>query len=113
MLADKYSGLYNAEVSSGNFRIDYRGSGYKLHVERLFIPKIYTRTEIVINVELIPIEVSKGEYIVIRNLFYDYGKFDLKRESQIELEKLLKIMQQNPSIYVEIVGHTDSKASVS
>lgn len=110
---DLYSGKYNTIVSSGNFKIVYQATGYKTHVERLYIPKIYTRTEVVINVNLIPIEVHRGEYIVIKNLFFDYGKFDLKRESQVELEKLYKLMDENPSIYVEIIGHTDSWSSVA
>ncbi|MBN2681599.1 MAG: PD40 domain-containing protein [Bacteroidales bacterium] len=109
---DLFSGKYNTIVSSGNFKIIYRATGYKTHEERLFIPKIYTRTEIVLNVNLVPIEVHRGEYIVIKNLFFDYGKFDLRRESQVELEKLYKLMDENPSIYVEIIGHTDSRSSV-
>ncbi|MFH2095742.1 MAG: OmpA family protein, partial [Bacteroidota bacterium] len=79
--------------------------------EFLFIPEIYTRKDVVINVELIPLEVTSGEYFVIRSIFFDYGKHDLRRESMIELEKLGKLMIDNPSLYVEIIGHTDSKSS--
>jgi hypothetical protein len=65
----------------------------------------------VVDVEMTPLEVSKGEYYVIRNIFFDFGKFDLRRESQMELERLADLMRKNPSLLVEIVGHTDAISS--
>ncbi len=109
---DFASMTYQTIVKSGNFKIEYKCSGYLPHYESLYIPKVYTRTEIVIDVEMTPLEVSKGEYYVIRNIFFDYGKFDLRRESQVELQRLADLMEKNPSLLVEIVGHTDAMGSV-
>ena len=102
---------YQTIVKSGNFKIEYKCTGYLPHYESLYIPKVYTRTEIVIDVEMIPLEISKGEYYVIRNIFFDFGKFDLRRESQVELERLADLMSKNPSLLVEIIGHTDAISS--
>lgn len=102
---------YLTQIKSGNFKIEYKCGGYKTHYENLYIPEVYTRSEIVINVEMIPLEVTKGEYYVIRSIFFDYGKFDLRRESLEDLQRLADLMQKNPSLYIEIVGHTDAMGS--
>lgn len=103
---------YSTIIKSGSFRIEYKSNGYLTHYESLYIPKIYTRTEIVVDVDMVPIEVSEGEYFVIRNIFYDYGKHDLRRESQVELQRLYGLMDKNPGLLVEIIGHTDALGSV-
>ncbi|MBU1626172.1 OmpA family protein, partial [bacterium] len=108
---DINTGFYTKDITPGNFKLLYRAEGYLDREEFLFIPEIYTRKDVVINVELIPLEVTSGEYYVIRSIFFDYGKHDLRRESMIELEKLGKLMLDNLSLYVEIIGHTDSKSS--
>lgn len=111
--ANLLTGEYSTEISSGNFKIVYQAKDYKKHTEYLVIPNIYTRTDVVVNVELIPLQVSSGEYVVIKSIFYDFNRSDLRRESKIELEKLYKLMEQNPSLYIEIIGHTDSKGSTA
>ena len=103
---------YLTQIKSGSFKIEYKCNGYLTHYEQLYIPNIYTRTEVNIDVEMLPLEVSKGEYYVIRSIFFDYAKYDLKKESETELQRLADLMQKNPSLYVEIVGHTDALGSV-
>lgn len=58
------------------------------------------------NVQMSPIRA--GEKIVLRNIFFDSNKFDLKPESNSELEKLVEILSKNPTMKVEISGHTDN-----
>lgn len=102
---------YLTQIKSGSFKIEYKCNGYQTHYEQLFIPKVYTRTEVNIDVEMIPLEVSKGEYYVIRSIFFDYAHYDLRNESITELQRLADLMQKNPTLYVEIVGHTDALGS--
>ncbi len=102
---------YLTQIKSGSFKIEYKCNGYQTHYEQLYIPEVYTRTEVNIDVEMIPLEVSKGEYYVIRSIFFDYAHYDLRQESITELQRLSDLMQKNPSLYVEIVGHTDALGS--
>lgn len=44
---------------------------------------------------------------ILRNIYFDFDKFTLKQQSYNELSKLLKLMQENPNMEVEIAGHTD------
>ncbi len=61
------------------------------------------------NIPLQPIKV--GETVVLKNIFFDTDKYNLKPISHIELEKLLQLLQSNPSLKIEISGHTDSIGS--
>ncbi|MDR2408995.1 MAG: OmpA family protein [Bacteroidales bacterium] len=58
------------------------------------------------NVALKRIEL--GESIILKNVFFDTDKSDLKQESEVELNRLFTLMQQNPQMKVEISGHTDN-----
>lgn len=105
------SGFYQQILSPGNYKFTHSCVGYNSKTEYVFIPENFSQKEIVLDVTLDPIEVSKGEYYVIRSIFFDYGKFDLRRESKIELQRLAQLMQKNKGLMVEIVGHTDAKGS--
>jgi outer membrane protein OmpA-like peptidoglycan-associated protein len=46
--------------------------------------------------------------IVLNNIFFDVNKYDLKPESQVELDKLAALLKENPTLKVQIGGHTDN-----
>lgn len=62
-----------------------------------------------LDVPLQPIEV--GKTTVLRNIFFDTDLFELKPQSIAELDKLVKFLKLNPTIKVEISGHTDNVGS--
>ena len=58
------------------------------------------------NIPLQPLEANA--FIVLKNVFFDVNKFDLKPTSQVELDKLVSLLQENPTLRIEISGHTDN-----
>ncbi len=58
-------------------------------------------------------KVEVGQKFVMENIFYDYDKWDILPESEIELNKLVEIMNDNPSWKVELGSHTDARGSDS
>ena len=44
----------------------------------------------------------------MKNVFFDVNKFDLKPESEAELDKLVQLLNDNPSVKMQIGGHTDN-----
>ena len=56
-------------------------------------------------------KVEVGTKVVLRNIFFETGKATLKPESYAELSNVLKFMEDNPSIRLEISGHTDNVGS--
>lgn len=109
---DLQTGAYEKIISAGSFKLIYFAPGYKPRTEYLLIPKIFAKTEFVLNVILKPISVSEGKFYVIKNVFFDFGMHDLTRNSKIEIEKLYGIMNENPDLYIEVIGYTDSRSSV-
>jgi len=58
------------------------------------------------------IKITKKE-IEIKNIYYDYAKWDLREESKGELQKLLKILNENPVIKIMINSHTDVRGAAT
>lgn len=52
-----------------------------------------------------PIELSNS------NVFYDFGKWNLRPEAMVSLDKLIETLGDNPNITIELMSHTDSRAS--
>ena len=65
--------------------------------------------ERVVNLELQP--VTKNSTIVLKNIFFDFDKYELNEKSFIELTKIAKFLKDNPTLIVEICGHTDNTGS--
>ncbi|MBL0273678.1 MAG: PD40 domain-containing protein [Chitinophagaceae bacterium] len=58
------------------------------------------------NIALQPIEVNAR--IILKNIFFDINKVELKSESQVELDKLVLLLMENPGLKIEITGYTDN-----
>ena len=50
--------------------------------------------------------------ILLDNIYYDLDKSDIRPDAAVELNKLVVIMRDNPSISIELSSHTDDRASV-
>jgi outer membrane protein OmpA-like peptidoglycan-associated protein len=58
-------------------------------------------------------KVVVQQKFVMENIYYDFDKWDILPESEIELDKLVKVMNDNPSWKVELGSHTDCRGSDS
>lgn len=56
-------------------------------------------------------KVEVGQKFVMENIYYDFDKWDILPESAVELDKLVKIMKDNPKWKVELGSHTDSRGT--
>jgi outer membrane protein OmpA-like peptidoglycan-associated protein len=63
------------------------------------------------DVPLQLLEVGKG--VELKNIFFETGKYDLQTESKAELMKLVDFMKVNPTLQIELGGHTDNIGSPS
>jgi outer membrane protein OmpA-like peptidoglycan-associated protein len=58
----------------------------------------------------IPLQpLVSGTSIVLNNVFFDFDSYELKKESYIELDYVVKLLEQSPNIKIEISGHTDNR----
>ncbi|MCB9224736.1 MAG: OmpA family protein [Crocinitomicaceae bacterium] len=109
--SDANSGKYLVSLPGGaNYGIAVKKDGYLFHSENFNIPKEAGFKQYKKDVDLKKVEV--GQSIVLRNIFYDYAKYSLRNESVNELERLIQLLNDNPTMRIEISGHTDTRGSI-
>lgn len=53
-------------------------------------------------------ELTKGKKITLENIYFDQSSPVLREESYIQLDELVSVLKDNPSVSIEIRGHTDN-----
>ncbi len=53
-------------------------------------------------------KIKVGESVVLKNVFFETAKYDLKPQSKVELDKLIAFLKSNPNLKIELSGHTDN-----
>lgn len=66
-------------------------------------------TEVERDLYLVPIE--QGGTVALNNIFFDYNKTSLRKESMAELARLARLLKEYPGMTIEIGGHTDDRGS--
>lgn len=81
--------------------------GYYFKNLRIMVPAAGKRKSIMIsrNVELRRHLMNRPR--ILRNVFFDFDKFDVKEESFEELDLLMKTLNENPKMIIEVSGHSD------
>jgi outer membrane protein OmpA-like peptidoglycan-associated protein/tetratricopeptide (TPR) repeat protein len=106
------TGKYLVSLPAGkNYGIAVKKEDYLFHSENFDIPKTAAFQEVEKNIELK--KLSVGSKIVLRNIFFDLDKATLRPESTVELNRLIGLMNEVPSLKIELGGHTDSRGSDS
>jgi outer membrane protein OmpA-like peptidoglycan-associated protein len=95
--------------SGKNYGIAVKSEGYLFHSENFDIPATTGFQELVKDIGLK--NVAVGSKIILKNIFFDFDKASLRPESTNELERLIKLLNDIPSMKIEMGGHTDSKGS--
>ena len=63
----------------------------------------------VIEHDLVLESLIKGNQIVIKPIFFDYGKWNIRTDAEYELENIVDILRINPTMIIKIESHTDSR----
>ncbi|MEQ8552333.1 MAG: OmpA family protein [Cyclobacteriaceae bacterium] len=58
-------------------------------------------------------KIIVGESIKLDHIYYDVNSAKLRHESELELDKVVVFMMDNPQIKIELGSHTDSRGSAS
>jgi len=111
--AEEGSGKFTVTVPAGTYEITATSNDYTTKSVSAVIPNTYSQPEFPISISLTPKEVTSGEYHSISSILFDFNEYALKREALFELEKLYDILVENPTINIEVCGHTDIKGSAA
>ncbi|MDX2188721.1 MAG: OmpA family protein [Bacteroidota bacterium] len=84
-------------------------TGYLSEHNNLDLSSIAEYKEMKFDLKLVPIEV--GQVVKMNNIFFEYKSTNLAPESYPELNRIVDELNENPTMEIEIEGHTDSKGS--
>lgn len=90
-----------------NYALNVNATGYTFYSESFQLKKVTDASKpFRMDVPLQPIgDTVTGE---LKNVFFETGKYDLRPESKAELNKFIIWMKTNPTVKVELSGHTDN-----
>jgi outer membrane protein OmpA-like peptidoglycan-associated protein len=101
-------GSFTQEIKPG---VDYvflgTCKGYLNHQEQLHAEPVKKSEEYVLQFPLANISAP----VLIENIFYDFDKATLRPESQTALDELVKLLNENPHVTIELSAHTDTRGS--
>lgn len=115
LIASDGNNLQAETGTSGDFRfalkpdVDYiffaSKKGYLNGKERESTKGQEKSRDFLVTIQLTPIDNP----IELPNIFYDFGKWDLRPESMVSLDKLIETLNDNETVTIELMSHTDSR----
>ena len=108
--SNSVTGKYLVSMPAGkNYGISVHKEDYLFHSENFDLPKSseYQEVEKVITLK----NIAVGNSIVLKNIFFDFNKSTLRNESENEIQQLVKLLTDVPTMKIEISGHTDNRGS--
>lgn len=104
----KGDGSFEQVVQPGvNYIILATCNGFLNHKEDLCVDTVSESKEYTLQFPLASIRMP----VLIDNIFYDFDKATLRPESKTALDDLVKLLNENPNVTIELSAHTDYKGS--
>ncbi len=91
-----------------NYALNVSRKGYLFYSENFSFKDVKASYEHPFLKDVPLQQIDTGASIVLNNVFFPTNKFDLSPESDAELNKLVAFMKNNPTIKIQISGHTDN-----
>lgn len=95
----------------GNYGVATEKSGYLFNSINFALPEFAEYQEI--DTHIIMVKAEVGSKVVLKNIFFDIGKSDLKTESVAEVENIRELLITNANLKVQINGHTDNSGNAA
>ncbi len=106
LIFQKHTQNFKITIAIGQYGLFAYHKGYLPYSKNFDVCDTIDSTTIHLTILLKPI--AQNQITVLRNIFFDFNSYTLKPQSYIELEKLVYFLKDNPTITIEIAGHTDS-----
>lgn len=107
---DRVNGNFLSTLPAGkDYAVEVMKDGYLFYSHNISLKNAKGGVPFELNIPLKRIKV--GEKVVLNNVFFESEKYELKKESKAELDVILKMIEKNPSLKIEIGGHTDNSGT--
>jgi outer membrane protein OmpA-like peptidoglycan-associated protein len=116
------NGFYKLELSDNklndiiSFNVKAEKNGY-LTSAKTFTQLLYKETEYILIIQLDPLlkELKVGDDLgkkfKINPIYFDFDKYDIRPDAAVELDKIVQIMNEYPTMVIELTSHTDCRGS--
>lgn len=106
--SDKAGQFLVTLTGNKNYLINVSKDGYLFYSDNFSLKGKETdfNKPYLLDIPLQPIDT--GSTVELKNVFFDVDKWELKPESKAELDKLVFFLNKNPSVKIELGGHTDN-----
>ncbi|HTI91046.1 MAG TPA: OmpA family protein [Puia sp.] len=106
------TGNYLITLPKGkDYAFNVKRKGYLFFSDNFSLSREQGDTAFNIDIPLQPIETNAA--IVLKNIFFDPNKYELKPESQTELDQVVQLLKDNPTLHIQINGHTDNSGKTT
>ncbi len=100
------TGLYRISLQKGQvYTYIASAKGYQAVNDVLDLSKTAGGQKIMKDIYLLPLNI--GDKITLKNIYFEMSKSDLLPASFAELDKLVAMMKENPTMQIRLEGHTD------
>lgn len=69
--------------------------------------------ELDLTLDKIDVGSDLAKLIDIKPIYFDLGKYNIRKDAAVELEKIVKVMNENPNMVVELGSHTDCRGTAA
>ncbi|MGM9508479.1 OmpA family protein [Larkinella sp. GY13] len=115
--SDPQTGQYTAILpTGGEYALYVIGPGYLFKSLSFDFTRKREGEGLTMSVPLEPIKPSEGgapARETLNNLFFETGRYDLADKSRTELDRLVKFLEVNPTVNIEVSGHTDNQGGTA
>lgn len=110
--SDSVSGEYLMVLTQGDeYALYVNKRGYLFQSLNFNYSEVEDFEPIIMDIALE--KIKEGSVAVLKNIFFDTDKYDLKDKSKTELEKIIGFLNNNPRVRIEISGHTDNVGTLA
>ena len=133
VVEDAVVSLFNAQSQNVNTYVSDENGAYRFKINfdqvisleanktgylventgKIIIPSAAVFEDSVIVRDIFLSKISVGKTYKLENIYYDFDKWNIRDDAKPELDNLIKILRDNPTIKIELYSHTDSRGSNS
>lgn len=114
-LSDTKGNYYLDVACNQEYYIRAEKPEYNTKEQKISIPNSNGKTYFPIGLEKRKCKVTIGDDLGkcfgIKNIYFDFDKYNIREEAAIDLEKILIVLTDNPSMKLAIRSHTDSRGT--
>jgi outer membrane protein OmpA-like peptidoglycan-associated protein len=96
---------------AGVYSLYGKKESYLSQTEKVTASNYSREKTLFVKLEICAEKVDCGKGLGLKNVLFDLNKYIIKEDSKIELNRLVRFMQDNPDVKVEVGSHTDCRSS--